>query len=56
MKVKPPSGPTLTTQLYFPGEAQNQTDGIFDRALLVELRDTAAGKAAFFTFIVDVRR
>ncbi len=51
-----PGGPVLTTQLYFPGEASNQTDGIFNRALVVEMRDTAAGKVAFFTFVVDIRR
>lgn len=56
VKVQFLNGPTLTTQLYFPSEAQNQTDGIFNRALLVDLRDIAGGKAAFFTFVLDVRR
>ena len=32
----------LTTQLYFPGEAQNASDGIFDEALLMDVKGTRA--------------
>ena len=35
VKVTAPNQPTLTTQLFFPNEARNQSDSIFDRALLV---------------------
>jgi len=35
VQVQAPGGPVLTTQLYFPGEAQNRTDGIFSPLLLV---------------------
>ena len=54
VRVQAPNRPLLTTQLYFPGEAGNQGDGIFDPALLVELTDAANGKAAQFTFVLDV--
>jgi len=55
LKVQAPSGPTLTTQLYIPGESRNQNDGIFSRGLLIEVRDTANGKVGIFNFILDVR-
>jgi protocatechuate 3,4-dioxygenase beta subunit len=52
VKVTPAGGQTLTTQLYFPGVARNQQDGIFDSALLVALTDAASGKAAAFDFVL----
>jgi len=55
VKVTPPGGSTLTSQLYFPGVARNQQDGIFDPSLLVELRDSPAGKTATFEFAVGGR-
>jgi protocatechuate 3,4-dioxygenase beta subunit len=55
VKVRAPNGPTLTTQIYFPGEARNQSDGIFNRALLADVRDDAGGKVAAFNFVVDAR-
>ncbi len=55
VKVQAPNRPVLTTQLYFPGEPRNQTDGIFDQTLIVTMRDAATGKAATFNFIVDIR-
>ena len=54
VRVQAPNQPILTTQLYFPGESGNQGDGIFDPALLVTLVDTANGKEAQFTFVLDV--
>lgn len=54
VRVQAPNQPILTTQLYFPGESGNQGDGIFDAALLVTLTDTANGKEAEFTFVLDV--
>ena len=35
VKVTAPGGPTYTTQLYFPDVPQNDSDGIFDEAMLV---------------------
>ncbi len=55
VKVRPPNGPTLTTQVYFPGESRNQTDGIFNQALLADVRDGAGGKVATYNFVVNVR-
>ncbi len=55
VKVRAPNGAPLTTQLYFPGEPRNQADGIFNQALLANMRDAAGGKVATFNFIVNVR-
>jgi protocatechuate 3,4-dioxygenase beta subunit len=52
VKVQAPSGPVLTTQLYFPGEPRNASDGIYNSALLLELKDVAGGQAGTFTFVV----
>ena len=42
----------LTTQLYFPGEAANASDPIFNRALVLRVRDGAEGKTATFDFVL----
>ena len=55
VKVRAPNGPTLTSQLYFAGEARNQTDGIFNQSLIVTMQDVAGGKVAFFNFVIDTR-
>lgn len=44
----------VTTQLYFPGEARNQPDAIFDAALLMDLQDSAGGKTGSFSFVSDL--
>ena len=54
VKVQAPNQPVLTTQLYFPDEAQNAADGIFDPALIVNLQVTPKGKVATFNFILDI--
>lgn len=53
VKVQAPDQPVLTTQLYFPGEPGNDSDSIFDPALLIELRrgDT---EAASFDFVLEL--
>ena len=54
VKVQAPNGPVLTTQLYFPGQVQNRSDGIFDAALLLRrYRKVAAKRAARFDFVVN---
>jgi len=54
VKVQAPNGPLLTTQLYFPGEARNATDGIFDPSLVLNLTDNGdATQAATFNFVVN---
>jgi protocatechuate 3,4-dioxygenase beta subunit len=50
VKVQAPGGPVLTTQLYFPGEPRNDSDSIFDPALVVD----RAGTGARFDFVLEV--
>jgi protocatechuate 3,4-dioxygenase beta subunit len=50
--VQAPGGRVLTTQLYFPGEPLNRRDGLFDRDLVMNVRDEAGGKIAGFVFIL----
>jgi protocatechuate 3,4-dioxygenase beta subunit len=52
VKVQPPGGPTLTTQLYFPGEARNASDSIFTLATLVSLTRGRPAWTASFDFVV----
>jgi protocatechuate 3,4-dioxygenase beta subunit len=54
VKVMAPGKPALTTQLYFPGETGNKQDSIFDAALLMDVHDSASGKTATFSFILDL--
>ncbi len=49
VKIQRPGGPVLTTQLYFPGEAGNARDGIYDRRLLIARADAGTAR---FTFVV----
>jgi protocatechuate 3,4-dioxygenase beta subunit len=54
VKAQAPNGPLLTTQLYFPGEPHNARDRLFNPALSLAIQDTADGKAAQFSFILDL--
>ena len=54
VKVKAPDGPILTTQLFVPGVARNNSDSIFNQALLMKVQDVAGGKAATFDFGLNV--
>ena len=54
VKVTPPGGSTLTTQLYFPGLQGNDADGIYDPALLLEVIEGPSGLTATYTFVVAV--
>ena len=54
VKVQAPGAPVLTTQLYFPGVARNQTDGIFDPSLLVKLSRKTRPWTARFDFVFDI--
>jgi protocatechuate 3,4-dioxygenase beta subunit len=54
VKVQAPRQPVLTTQLYFPGEARNSRDGIFDKKLLMSLDSAAATKSGKFNFVLDL--
>jgi len=53
VKVQAPGKRILTTQLYFPNEPRNRTDGIFDRTLVVAgWRKVGARRLARFDFVV----
>ena len=45
--LRPSHGPALTTQLYFPGEAGNRTDGIFDEKLTLDVSGSGPLNARF---------
>ncbi len=47
--MQAPSSSVLTTQLYFPGEAQNASDGIYREECLIDL----AGTNGTFTFVLN---
>jgi protocatechuate 3,4-dioxygenase beta subunit len=53
VKVQPSGGRVLTTQLYFPGEARNASDGIYRKECEVAMSDAADGRNATFTFVVN---
>jgi len=48
------SDPILTTQLYFPGQRNNNTDAIFDPSLVVSVSDD--GKTAHYNFKLDTEQ
>jgi protocatechuate 3,4-dioxygenase beta subunit len=52
VRLQAAQGPVLTTQLYFPGEAGNESDSLFRRDLLVKLRESKAGQLATFNFVL----
>ncbi|HET6156772.1 MAG TPA: intradiol ring-cleavage dioxygenase [Dongiaceae bacterium] len=54
LKVQAAGEDILTTQLYFPGEPQNERDDIFDAALLLDLKQDAAMKVGRYDFVLDV--
>ncbi len=55
VKAQKPESDVLTSQLYFPDEPQNASDGIFDPGLVMDLADAAAdnGKVGYFTFVLE---
>jgi protocatechuate 3,4-dioxygenase beta subunit len=55
VKTQAPRGRVLTTQLYFPEEARNRDDGLFDPELLLRAwRRVRGGRAARFDFVLAV--
>jgi protocatechuate 3,4-dioxygenase beta subunit len=52
VKVQPRGGRVLTTQLYFPGEAQNRSDSLFRKELLVRTAKNEGWLAGRFDFVV----
>jgi protocatechuate 3,4-dioxygenase beta subunit len=54
VKVQPSGGSVLTTQLYFPGESENETDSLFEAECLTDVSTVGDGRAATFDFVVEV--
>jgi protocatechuate 3,4-dioxygenase beta subunit len=54
VRVQAPTQPVLTTQLYFPGEPGNRSDGIFRPELVMAVRDVESVKTAAFDFVLAV--
>jgi protocatechuate 3,4-dioxygenase beta subunit len=53
VRVQAPNEPVLTTQLYFPGEPSNATDGLYNPALEVNIRrEPEAPERAEFDFVI----
>ena len=52
--VQAPNRRPLTTQLYFPGEALNEGDWIFDPRLLMKISPDGARIGAQFDFVLDL--
>ena len=47
VKVQPPGGRVLTTQLYFPGESANARDGLFREDLTMRMANAGEGSFDF---------
>jgi protocatechuate 3,4-dioxygenase beta subunit len=54
VKVQAPNQPVLTTQLYFPGEPANASDGIYREECEIDIANAGSGKAGTFTFVLDL--
>jgi protocatechuate 3,4-dioxygenase beta subunit len=52
LKVQRRNGRVLTTQLYFPQEAQNQYDMIFDANLVMRMSQTQGLLTGRYDFVV----
>jgi protocatechuate 3,4-dioxygenase beta subunit len=52
IKITPPNGKTLTTQLYFPEEPRNELDHLFDSALLMNMHPASDGEIGRFDFVL----
>ena len=52
VKVQAPGGRVLTTQLYFPDEPGNRSDGIYRRQLTIQVARSGRQRDAKFDFVV----
>lgn len=55
VKVQPPGGRVLTTQLYFPGEPGNARDVLFRKELLLRTAKAGGALAGRFDFVLEMR-
>lgn len=51
-KVQAPNGQIITSQLFFPGVAQNDSDGIYNPNLLLSIQETSDGWQGQYNFVV----
>jgi protocatechuate 3,4-dioxygenase beta subunit len=54
VKVQAPSRPVLTTQLYFPAESRNASDGIYSPELLIAIAANGSAQDGMFNFVLDM--
>ncbi len=54
VKVQAPGRPVLTTQLYFPDEPLNRTDGLYRRELTMRLAQADDRLLGRFDFVLDL--
>ena len=54
VKVRPPEGRILTTQLYFPGEPSNLRDAIYDPRLQMRMERARDGQFGRFDFVLRI--
>ena len=52
LKLTPPGGSTLTTQVYFPDSNRNSEDGIFRPELLLAVTSNGDAKVGTYTFVL----
>ena len=52
VKVQAPNGRLITSQLFFPDVAGNESDRIFDQGLLLAIQESSDGQQAQFNFVV----
>jgi protocatechuate 3,4-dioxygenase beta subunit len=53
VKVQAPGGPMLTTQVFFPGVPDNESDGIYDPRLLMSVQPGPNGETATYDFVIQ---
>jgi protocatechuate 3,4-dioxygenase beta subunit len=54
VKVQAPGRPVLTTQLYFPDEPLNRTDGLYRRELTMRVNQADDRVLGRFDFVLDL--
>lgn len=52
LKVHVEARPSFTTELYFPGDPLNRTDGMFRESRMVKLSTDGKGKAAEYDLVI----
>jgi protocatechuate 3,4-dioxygenase beta subunit len=55
VKVQAPDGKLITSQLFFPGVTQNDSDGIYNAALLLSIQESSDGLQGQFNFVVPAQ-